>query len=98
MRIDLNLSDTGAVETGRTAKNSTAARDITSSSTPQDAAQLSPEIQRVSALESHLSQLPEIRSERVAELQNAIRGGNYHVSSENIASAMLADRLNAGKA
>lgn len=98
MRIDLNLSNTTSVEGGRTPKQSTATRDFANSSAPQDAAQLSPEIQRVSALESHLSNLPEVRSERVAELQNAIHRGHYHASSEHIASAMLADRLTARKA
>ncbi len=94
MRIDLNLANTGSIEANRSAKNDSAkAHEAVGSSAVQDATQLSAGVQRVSALESQLSQVPEVRSERVAKLQQAIRSGKYSVSNDQIASAMLSDNL-----
>ncbi len=94
MRIDLNLANTSSVESSRSAKNNGGkSHEVAGSSAVQDSTQLSTGVQRVSALESQLAQLPEVRSERVAHLQQAIRSGNYAVSNDQIAGAMLSDRL-----
>ena len=94
MRIDLNFANTSSVESSRSAKNNGGkSHEVAGSSAVQDSTQLSTGIQRVSALESQLAQLPDLRSERVAHLQQAIRSGNYAVSNDQIASAMLSDRL-----
>lgn len=94
MRIDLNLANTTSVESSRSAKNNGAqAHEVASSTTAQDATQLSAGVQRVSALETQLAQMPEVRSERVAQLQDAIRSGKYSVSNDQVASAMLSDSI-----
>jgi len=94
MRIDLNLTNTSSIESSRSAKNGGGKpNEVAGSATAQDATQLSAGVQRVSALESQLAHVPEVRSERVAQLQQAIRAGNYSVSSNQIATAMLSDRL-----
>ena len=94
MRIDLNLANTNSVESSRSTKNHVSKSEATTgSASSQDAAQLSAGVQRVSALESQLAQLPEVRPERIAQLQQAIRSGNYSVSNDQIAAAMLSDRL-----
>ncbi|HLH08491.1 MAG TPA: flagellar biosynthesis anti-sigma factor FlgM [Terriglobales bacterium] len=94
MRIDLNLANTNSVDSSRPTKtNVSKSVDLSSVAARQDATQLSPEIQRVSALEAQLAQLPEVRSDRVAELQQAIRNGSYSVSADQIANSMLADSL-----
>lgn len=47
----------------------------------------------VRLLHSELSELGDIRQERVHTLQLAIREGNYHRSGEQIAEAMLSELL-----
>jgi flagellar biosynthesis anti-sigma factor FlgM len=94
MRIDLNLANTNSVESSPSTKNNGAkSHEVAGSAATQDATQLSAGVQRVSALESQLAQVPEVRSERVAQLQDAIRNGNYSVTNDQIASAMLSDSL-----
>lgn len=36
-------------------------------------------------------QLPDIRQERVREIQDALAAGQYHVSSEDLADALIQD-------
>lgn len=56
-----------------------------------DQAQLSYDQARVNALTAQVNALPEIRREKVAALHSAVKQGNYQVSAEQTAEAMIAD-------
>ena len=55
----------------------------------EDQAQLSSGQAQVVALTAQASQLPEVRQERVAVLRLALQSGQYQVSAEKIAAAVL---------
>jgi flagellar biosynthesis anti-sigma factor FlgM len=56
-----------------------------------DKAELSTDGARVNSLTAQLNQLPEVRSEKITELQKAIRQGTYDVTPEQTADAIIAD-------
>ena len=56
-----------------------------------DTAQISPDQVRVQSLAAQVNALPEIRQNRVDALGRAIREGNYQVSAEQTAAAMLSE-------
>ena len=58
-----------------------------------DSSTLSATAQRVGGLKSDLQTAPEVRRERVQALQKAIAAGNYHVTDQQIASAMFSELL-----
>jgi anti-sigma28 factor (negative regulator of flagellin synthesis) len=92
MRIDLNPAMPQAVDSGPSAKpafnssSGTAGRGSIA-----DVADLSTDYVRVQALATAVSQLPEIRQDKVAALAEKVRSGNYAVTSEQTAEALLSD-------
>jgi flagellar biosynthesis anti-sigma factor FlgM len=56
-----------------------------------EATDLSGNLQKVQDLKAQLADLPEVRLERVQELQKAVSNGTYEVDSGKIADAMMAD-------
>jgi len=50
---------------------------------------LSPEAQRLTRLQDTISQLPDVNSERVAALKQAIAEGKFEINPERIAENML---------
>lgn len=61
-----------------------------------DTVQLSGTLSEVQQLKAQLAQTPDVRSARVAALQQQIQQGTYKPSDEAIASAMLSDLLGPG--
>jgi len=57
----------------------------------QDETDLSADLQKVQGLKAQLANLPDVRFERVHELQKAVSSGTYEVGAGNIADAMLTD-------
>jgi len=57
----------------------------------EDAAEFSPDLQKVQGLKEQLANVPEGRQERVQELRKAVQDGTYEVSPDKIANAMLTD-------
>jgi flagellar biosynthesis anti-sigma factor FlgM len=90
MRIDLNPSIGQTPDPGESNKPG-----LRSSSGPAsgdlagDVAKLSPDYVRAQVLTEAVNQLPEIRQEKVAALAQLIRSGNYAVTSEQTAAALL---------
>jgi flagellar biosynthesis anti-sigma factor FlgM len=56
-----------------------------------DQTQLSASQSRVQDLKNQLTSLPDVRQDRVAELQKAIGNGTFHASDEQLADAILGD-------
>lgn len=50
---------------------------------------LSPEAQRLTRLQDTIGQLPDVNSERVAALKQAIAEGKFEINAERIAENML---------
>lgn len=55
----------------------------------EDRAEFSAHADRIHKLRAKLESTPEVRGERVAQLRNAIRSGQYQVSTEALADAIL---------
>lgn len=56
----------------------------------EDVVALSRLAQEVQQVKDYLATLPEVRQDRVAELRARIERGEYHVSAEDLADAILA--------
>jgi len=91
MRIDLNLGISPAADSATPVKP-----DIAAGSGPQnsdlvgDVASPSADYARAQALTATLSQLPDVREEKVAALAEMVHSGNYTVSPEQTAEALMA--------
>lgn len=65
----------------------------TEKSSKLDELNLSNQVQGVQLATKALAWLPEIREEKVANLKQAIKSGNYNVNGEDIAEKMLGRAL-----
>ena len=90
MRIDFHygpqIKDTD-LSTTRTAASP--ANSAGGASQPEDEAVLSRSHVQVQSLAAQALQLPEVRSERVQALREAVRSGKYQSDAKQIAGAML---------
>jgi flagellar biosynthesis anti-sigma factor FlgM len=90
MRIDLNPNIGQTPDPGESNKPG-----LRSSSGPAsndlaaDVAKLSPDYVRTQVLTEAVNQLPEVRQDKVAALAQLIRSGNYAVTPEQTAEALL---------
>jgi flagellar biosynthesis anti-sigma factor FlgM len=92
MRIDLNAIIPNAPDPGQSTKSgSRTASSASSSEGPAgaDTAKLSQDLGRVQELASQVSQLPEIRQDKVEALQRAIEEGSYRVTPGQAAEALI---------
>jgi flagellar biosynthesis anti-sigma factor FlgM len=96
VRIDPNQGLTGAE--GAAADRVTGAAASAPSRTAQqgpaaqsDQANLSADAQQFSNLRSAISNVPDVRQDRVASLQQAVQSGSYSVSNQQIAAALQRD-------
>jgi flagellar biosynthesis anti-sigma factor FlgM len=90
MRIDLS-TDIGqtpaAAEPTKSPLRSSASP--AGSETPSDVSKLSPDYLKVQALAAAISQLPEIRQDKVAALAESIQSGTYAVSAQQTTEALV---------
>jgi flagellar biosynthesis anti-sigma factor FlgM len=99
MRINLDLNNTEALGTTKSSSNGSATNPAggtnasTQPSLGNDHAELSMDHARVAALAMQVSSLPEIRQEKVNALSDALQNGEYKVSPEQTAAAMLSEFL-----
>jgi len=90
MRIDLNHGPQSTPESNRNnAQSVTTSSSSSSNALGEDQAQLSGVHIQVQALAAQASQLPEVREARVHELRQAVESGQYHVSPDQVAGALL---------
>jgi len=90
MRIDGPLPLPESSQPQRTQKSGTSSnqRNLTPTRSSQDQTLLSVDTQRVDQLKGSLSQLPEIRQDRVAALREAVANGSHQVSDQQLADAI----------
>lgn len=69
----------------------------TSASNVSDQTQLASDGSKVTQLKSAISQVPEIRADRVQALRQAVSNGSYNPSSQQLADAIGSDAQAAGK-
>jgi negative regulator of flagellin synthesis FlgM len=94
MRINLSslVKTQETADAAQTAPGSRAASGATGSATATtDKAVLSPDQARVQSLAAEVNQLPDIRQEKVAALGRAVQQGNYNVSPEQTAEALIGE-------
>jgi len=93
MRIDVNYGPQQISDSNRTSAQNTAAADNSAakSALGEDQAQLSGAHVQVQALAAQASHLPEVREGRVQALRQAIQSGQYHVSPEKVAGALMVE-------
>ena len=59
----------------------------------QDQAQFSADSQTIQQLKASLSQVPEVRQDRVNALRDAVSSGRYNVSDQQLSDAIAGDWL-----
>jgi len=93
MRIDPNARLAATPDSGESAKSAakTAHPLPGAEALGTDRAELSIDQARVHALAAQVNSLPEVRQEKVAALARALRNGEYKVSPEQTADAMLSE-------
>jgi len=93
MRIDSNPNVRAATEQAASTSSRPAGNCSGAGVLASDRAELSPDQARVQSLSAQVNALPEIRKEKVSALQNSIKQGNYDVSAEQTADAMISEML-----
>jgi flagellar biosynthesis anti-sigma factor FlgM len=94
VRINPNLGVPDPQSTDRVGVGGTpqAAKPLqTDSQNSGDQTNLSPDATKLSDLSAALSNVPEIRQERVGLVSQALQNGSYSVSNQQIAQSMLHD-------
>jgi negative regulator of flagellin synthesis FlgM len=90
---NLNLSDTGKTDKANKAKSggSDALAEMAAGASKSEGAQvsLSTRAQDIMKAKEIAMAAPDVREDRVAELQKMIDGGKYKVSSQDIADKMV---------
>lgn len=92
MRIDLNHAPQATPETDRANPASNRVGSGSSANNVlggEDQAQLSGAHAQVPALVAQVSQLPEVRQERVHALRQAIQSGHYRTNPDKVAGALF---------
>lgn len=84
MRIDAYNKITQVYQTNKIQKTAS-----TSSVTGKDKLEISSTAKDFQTAKSALSQTPDVRSEKVAEIKSQIQSGTYNVSMEEVASHIL---------
>jgi flagellar biosynthesis anti-sigma factor FlgM len=95
MRIDATNTLTGSQEPERPGSSTSTSKpgQTGQAALGSDTASLSSAGERVASLKAELQNTPEVRRDRVLALQKAVRQGSYHVTDQQIASAILSDPL-----
>ena len=95
MRIDAALPLPENQQTPKVANSGSAAKQNRSApaTATQDKTQLSVDSATVQQLKANLSQVPEVRQERVDALRQAIGSGSYQVSDQQLSDAIGSDLL-----
>jgi flagellar biosynthesis anti-sigma factor FlgM len=99
MRIDAALPLPENIQTQNITRSGSSAPQgsVSPAVSSQDQAQLSVDSVTVQQMKTSLSQLPEIRQERVNALRQAVNGGSYQVSDQQLADAIGSDPLSSGQ-
>jgi anti-sigma28 factor (negative regulator of flagellin synthesis) len=91
MRIDLGLGIGQPTDSAGPGKVDTPSSGrLSNSGSAADVAHASADYVRAQGLAATLSQLPEVRQEKVAALAELVRSGNYSVTSDQTAGALMA--------
>jgi flagellar biosynthesis anti-sigma factor FlgM len=95
MRIDAPLPLPENVQSQKVTRSGSSAQQscLTQVDSGQDQAQLSADSVTVQQLKANLSQVPEIRQDRVDALRQAMSNGSYQVSDQQLGDAIGSDLL-----
>lgn len=88
MRIDLYNSASSGIASDSASKSS-AVSQLQDSSSTEDRTSLSSDSVSVSSLVSAAMSSPEVRSDKVASLQQQVQNGTYQLDPEKIAASMI---------
>lgn len=66
--------------------------DTISKNNPQDSMSISNRARQISGIEKKLSEIPDIRQEKVDNIRNAIQNGQYEIDSRAIARKIISNR------
>jgi flagellar biosynthesis anti-sigma factor FlgM len=90
MRIDLGANVGQTPDAGASGKAGSRVVSGAGTSVPEsDSAQLSTDQARLQGLTAAVLQLPEIRQDKVAALAEQVKNGNYQVTAQQTAEAVL---------
>ncbi|MFP4662669.1 MAG: flagellar biosynthesis anti-sigma factor FlgM [Halanaerobiales bacterium] len=66
--------------------------DKTSKNNPKDSMSISNRARQISDIDKKLSEIPDIRQERVDNIRNAIQNGQYEIDSRAIARKIISNQ------
>ena len=69
------------------------ANDGAVSSSPSERVDLSTTAKDIQQLKDALSQLPDVREEKIREVQQKLKDGTYHVGADQIAGKMVGESI-----
>ena len=95
MRVDAPVSLPENVQPDKVTRSGSPAQQSSAVAvnSRQDQAQLSVDGQTLQQLKANLSQVPEVRQERVEALRQAVSSGSYQVSDQQLSDAIGSDLL-----
>ena len=101
MRIDPNQGivpgqSTDSVRTSGQKSLPQVAQESQQTADPQDRTNFSSDAQQLSNLSTALANVPSVRQSRVDALRQAVQGGTYNPSNQDIAQSLLRDLAPAG--
>jgi len=91
-----NVGNTAAKPSSFTTKSGNASDVDSAASDAGDTVELSGTLSEVQQIKTQLSQVPDVRANRVAALQQQIQQGTYRPGNQAIADAMMSDLLGPG--
>lgn len=91
-----NVGNSAAKPSFLTPRSGSTSEAESSSSDAGDTVELSGTLSEVQQLKTQLSQVPDVRANRVAALQQQVQQGTYRPSNQAIAGALMSDLLTPG--
>jgi flagellar biosynthesis anti-sigma factor FlgM len=94
MRVDASLSFPDNLQPEKVGSSGSSAQQSRPATVSgQDQAQLSVDNDTIQQLKTQLSQVPEVRQDRVDALRQAVSAGSYQVSDQQLSNAIASDML-----
>jgi len=87
----VDIGGSGLQPTDRTKGQSTGAQG--SGALPQDQVLVSEQAKEIGRLQAEVSKLPDVRTDRVGDVKNAINNGTYNVTGEAVAGKVLKEAV-----
>ena len=94
---DISLHTNHILQTQAQRKAPTKSTETPQHHPAEDSVNLSSTSQKLEAIHKAISDLPDIRADRIAQIRQALDSGTYHVSSQQIADSIVQETIRNSK-